>query len=104
MGEFRGFFGDPELDEGLVGDIELARVVADGVEDIFRHAQGDGFCRRAQLGEGRKFGFGPVDVFRAVVLGRLPEGALLGFGREMVRRCGRGFALGDGSGFSHGFN
>ena len=65
--EFGSLLGNPEFDEGLVGDIELASMIADGIQDILRHAQGDGFRRGAQLREGTQRGLPPIDVLGAVV-------------------------------------
>jgi hypothetical protein len=39
LGKLGDFLCAPELDERLVGHIELAGVIADGVQNVFRHAQ-----------------------------------------------------------------
>jgi hypothetical protein len=40
--QLRNLFRAPELDEGLIGDIETARMIADMVEYVLGHAQRDG--------------------------------------------------------------
>jgi hypothetical protein len=53
----------------LIGHVELAGVVADGVENVFRHAQGDRLGRGAQPGEAYELRLGPIDVIGTVIFG-----------------------------------